>query len=303
MPMGAFNAILLALVTLVPVGILIATTRPGWGEHLAYRASLRAHLAITSERMAQVLAARTRKIVRSNMWGLLVAIAVVASMFVLVPMGVDSDLIWVLALTILLGTIALSQVVLTLQEHVFTPGPTEPRVARADALTVRDYLDPVRRFTPAFLFACTVVVWIAVAVVAVPLRFEPSAIVLLMIATAIAVAGLGAGRWAEARVLDQSQPASTALELAWDDLFRADSLGTLRMAQSVLLWIPVGMGLSRILDENVSANPALATTAGLLPWIGIPAIQIAYAIASGRLPAGLRPDRYDPVMPGERRLT
>ncbi len=303
MPMEVFNGIVLVLFALLPTGILIATARPGWGEHLTYRASVRARLPISSERMAQVLAARTRKIVRANMWGMLAAMAVVASMFVLVPLGVDPNLIWVLALAVLLGTMVLSEVVLTLRERVFAPAPTEPRVARADALTVGDYLDPVRRFTPLFLFVGTVIIWIAIAVVAVPSRLEPSAIGLLMLVSVIAIVGMAAGRRAEARVLDQPQPASSSLGLAWDDLVRADALGTLRMAQSVLLWLPIGMTLPAIFEAFAPASPGLSTTIAMLPWIGIPVIQLTYNVTSGRLPRRLQPDRYDAGMPGEGKLT
>lgn len=291
MPMEVFNGIVLALFAIIPVTFLVMTRRADWGQSRLYQASVRARMPIGSERMARGIAARTRTIVRANMWGVIGAILIVASMFVLTPLGANPNFLWFLAAAILLGVIAISQVVVTVRERLFSPAPSAPRMARATVLGVSDYLRPTERFAPWVLSAILTLLWTIIVLLWDTGRVEGGALGWLITGTVFAVVGSAAGMWAERRILVQPQPASNTLELAWDDLFRADALRVLRMGESMLVWIPLGIGGSILLHMIVSnPSPGAATIMQLFPWWGIPFIQVFYTWGAGRLPAALRPD-------------
>ena len=291
MPMEVFNGIILALFAIIPVTFLVITRRADWGQSRLYPASVRARMPIGSERMAQSIAARTRTVVRANMWGVMSAIVIVASMFALTPLGASPNFLWFLSAAILLGVIAISQVVVTVRERLFTPAPSAPRMARATALRVGDYLRPAERFAPWALSAILTLLWAIIALLWGTGRVEGGALGWLIAGTIFALVGGAAGMWAERRILVQPQPASTTLELAWDDLFRADALRTLRMAETMLVWIPLGIGGSLLLHMILSnPSPEAGSIMQLFPWWGIPFIQVLYTWGAGRLPAALRPD-------------
>ncbi|MGA7148363.1 MAG: hypothetical protein WBX17_07750 [Microbacterium sp.] len=291
LPMEVFNGILLACFAVVPVVVLVLTTRADWGVNRVAQMSLRARLPIGSASIRHSIRERTRTLTRANMWGVLAAVGVVGSMFVLTPLGMSPSFLWFLALGILLVTMAVSAAVVTTRERLFSPAPAAPRVARARALTTRDYIGRACTLIPIGIFigagvliACVVVAFWAGAV-------APGLLLWIAAATLIAVTAGLLGRWAERRVLAQPQPATDTLELAWDDLFRGDALSTLRMGAAMAAWLPFGVGVSILMRAGLPfASTGWEATLGVFPWWGIPILQLVYTMQQGRLPRDLYPD-------------
>jgi hypothetical protein len=101
----------------------------------------------------------------------------------------------------------------------------------------------------------------------------------------------------EGRVLAQPRRAHDELELAWTDIFRADTLGALRLSLSVAAWLPLGLAASFLLFDAIAVNdPTALTMLQQFPWWGVSLLQVLLALGQGTMPASLYPA-------GLRRLT
>lgn len=309
-PTAVFNVALLCLFAAVPVVFLIVTARAGWGDSRAFQTSMRAKLPFGSDAVHRSVRERLRRITRTNMWGLLGAIVVMGTLFLTTSIARTPYAMWILTLLIVVGVLAGGTLTGQLRERLFSPAPEAPRVARLVALRPRDYLGGWRTLTPVVLLGSAAAGTAALAVATATGLLPPEVLVMAVGGLALAVAVTVGTRLAEQRVLAQPQPASDTVELAWDDLFRADALGTLRMSASMAAWLPLGLavaaGVSLLIDGGVSAlvaDPRPAPAAdldalmALFPWWGIPALQVLYALGAGRLPASLYPAflRPEPV--------
>lgn len=290
MSMEVFSAIFLVAIVAVPIGVLISLRRPSWGITRVYKVSTRARLPITSDEMWWSIRRRSRNETRANMWGLLIAMAIVGLLFAFTPLKSSPYFIWMLVLMIFLVT-AVSSTLITVRERLFSPAPQVARIARASELDVSDYLSSVRRHTPsvlliaaggAFAVLCLSAIWKAISIQVIV--GSAASLALALVATSIS-------RVTEKRILACPQPASNTLELGWDDLFRTDSLNNLRMATAMAAWLPFGIALTALTNAWIfGGRTDLAQFAGLFPWWGIPLIQVMYMLAAGRLLPGLYPE-------------
>lgn len=290
-PTMIFNVALLCLFAAVPVVFLIVSRKPTWGDGRAYATSMRARLPFGTDAVHRSVRARLRSVIRANMWGLLVAILVMGTLFLTTPLATSPYAMWVLTLILLVVVLAGGTLAAQLRERLFSPVPDAPRVARPIALTTRDYLGRWRAIVPvALLLAATAAT--AALVITTIIGIAPLSPTLATVgALLLALAATVGTRWAERRILDRPQPASDTLELAWDDLFRADALGSLRMSAAMTALLPFGMAAIFLVSVWLPRQPPeLTTLMGLFPWWGIPALQVLYALGSGKLPPALYPE-------------
>ncbi|MGZ0711046.1 hypothetical protein ACWPKO_22235 (plasmid) [Coraliomargarita sp. W4R53] len=290
MSMEVFSAIFLVAIAAVPVGVLISLRRPNWGITRLYKVSVRARLPITSDEMWMSIRFRARNETRANMWGLLIAMAIVGSLFAFTPLKSSPYFIWILVLMIVLVT-AVSSTLATVRERLFSPAPQAARIARASELDVSDYLSSVRQYAPRVLLIAAGVGFIALWISAI---WKPISVQLLVGSAAslgLALVVTWIGRVTEKRILACPQPASNTLELGWDDLFRTDSLNSLRMATAMAAWLPFGIALTALTNIWIFGGRSdLEQFAGLFPWWGIPLLQVMYLLSAGRLSSGLYPE-------------
>jgi hypothetical protein len=288
-----FNGGVLCGIAVVAVIALAASHRKDFGDTASYRASVRARLPFGSEEMAVSIRRRTRMLLRANMWGLLATATVATAVFVSTPLSSSPQFLWLVTLSIFLVVLTAGSVAVGLRERLFHPAPTAMRVARARALGVADYVGRARRLAPLLLLIAAAGSCVALAVSDAmrPVGFVPLALTCAALAFAL-VATIG-GRYAERLVLAQPQPASDTLELAWDDLFRADTLSVLRMGAATAAWLPLGLAVTVLADAWLLQGPA--DFAALFPWWGIPALQVLYTLGQGRLPDPLYPDFLRPA--------
>jgi hypothetical protein len=288
-----FNGGVLCGIAVVAAIALAASQRKDFGETASYRASVRARLPFGSEAMAVSIRRRTRTLLRANMWGLLATVAVATAVFVSTPLSSSPQFLWLVTLSIFLVVLTAGSVAVGLRERLFHPAPTAMRVARARALGVADYVGRARRLAPLLLLIAAAASCVAIAVSDAmrPVNFVP--LTLTYAALAFAVVATIGGRYAERLVLAQPQPASDTLELAWDDLFRADTLSVLRMGAATAAWLPLGLAVTILADAWLLQGPT--DFASLFPWWGIPALQVLYSLGQGRLPDPLYPDFLRPT--------
>ena len=123
--------------------------------------------------------------------------------------------------------------------------PGRPRVARAGAVAVRDYVAPFERIGARVVVVLAVAAWIVVTAVDVP---DDGALALGLAFFAVAGAvTLVLFEVASRRIVDVPQPAGSTAELVWDDAIRASALrdlltGPLALGTYGLVFGAVGLG-------------------------------------------------------------
>lgn len=296
MSFEAFNAVLLCVFVAVPVVMLLVLRRDSWGTTAVYRMSVRAKLPIESWDMWRSIRDRSRTLIRANMWGLLFSVVLMAALLVWTPIGSSPFAMWILTLTLVIGVLSIASAIVGVRERLFSPAPRAVRIARPAALRVRDYLPLWAAQLPLWLLVAAALACTALGAVTLAGAIAPGTAITAATAFVFALLVAVVCRAAERRVLAQPQPATNTLELAWDDLFRSDALGALRMSAAMAAWLPVGLAASSLLLAAVGyAAPDLSRLLTTFPWFGIPFIQVGYTLAAGRLPAALYPGYLRPA--------
>jgi hypothetical protein len=211
-----------------------------------------------------------------------------ASCLLLTPLATTPLFLFVAVFPVLIVTAAVSATV-SVRERLFHPAPNAPRIARARALGVADYLDPFRRRLP-WMLAAGAAASLAAVIGSSASRPGPVDGVLalsLLIITIMAVATFVAVPVLERRVLDQPQPASDTLELAWDDAFRATTIAQLRLALALAAWIVLALSTGLLWPGGDGPFSGFALQ---IPTWGIIALQFVYPNTGRRLPHDLYPD-------------
>ncbi len=288
---------ILAIMAVIAIVILALTRNAQYGASISHTMSVRARLPFGSEAVALSVRRRNRALVRGNMWGLLVTVVIGGAILALTPLALTTQVLWIVLLIIVLGGLTTSYLIVGVRERLFAPAPTAVRIARAHPMYVRDYLGPWRRITPNVLLIAAIAAIAALVMVTAGEPIDAAASPIVYVSFGLGVAVWIATRIAERAVLAQPQPASNTLELAWDDLFRTDTLSALRMAAATALWIPFGLAASLHATQwPIAVSPEIMSIVGMLPWIGVPTLQVLYTLAQNRLPAALYPDFL--AMPG-----
>lgn len=288
------NGVFLGAIGVVAVVVLTATFRPDFGARAAHRYSVRARLPFGSDAVAVSVRHRLRTLTRANMWGVLVVIVLLSVIMGTTELGSDPQFLWLMAAATLL-TLSVVDAVITVRERLIGPAPEALRVARPTLMRVEDYLGPWRRRTPvALLGIAALATGVTTALSAAGLS-SASASTAVGVAMAIAVVAAAVTRFAERKILQQAQPASNTLELAWDDSFRSDALGYLRLAAALAAWLPIGLAAASLV--SLLSGPA-ATESPLalpgFPWWGVALLHVLYTWRQGRLPDALHPDLSPP---------
>lgn len=126
--------------------------------------------------------------------------------------------------------------------------PDQPRVARAGAVAVKDYLAPVELVGARVVVAGAVLllVWVTVFTS----RYASVDYVGITMFSVFGVLSLVLFEVASRRIVDQSQPAGSTAELVWDDAIRASALRDLVTAPLALGVYSLLFGFVSVADAN-----------------------------------------------------
>jgi len=126
--------------------------------------------------------------------------------------------------------------------------PDQPRVARAGAVAVKDYLAPVELVGARVVVAGAVLllVWVTVFTS----RYASVDYVGITMFSIFGVLSLVLFEVASRRIVDQSQPAGSTAELVWDDAIRASALRDLVTAPLALGVYSLLFGFVSVADAN-----------------------------------------------------
>lgn len=299
------TAVLLCALALVPIVYLIRSRRHDLSAQQAAQYQRSARLPFgTGENYMRVRERLSRR-GRAAMWGVLAAL-VVWSPFVLWGASWGSSLfLWLVTLSIIIGVLTISSVTETVRDQLRAPSADAPRVAHSRRLTTQDYLQPWRcvlapiALGAAFAGVAAVLAWW----IAQPGRIATDTVLWCVGFLIFAIIVFVAMRVMERVVLSKPQVASDDLQLAWDDLFRADALWTLRSAATMAAALPLGMAAGALILTPIAVTPPDLTTI-MSSWtpVLIAAAQVTYSLglgkmAASRYPAAFRPQsrRFAPV--------
>jgi hypothetical protein len=275
----------IAVVVLIALAISL---RPSARRTAVYKFSTTIQLPIIND---QIEAAAERRILhrtRATIAGAIVGLLATAAVVFFNPDIANgaATVIWLVALPLTLMGSATGSVLVALRESLFHTHTNAVRVARPITVTLSDYLSPVRLRLPA----AVVLVAGVLNLVAFTLglnqvidteTFLRSAALPMLVAAIFAIV---IGRTLARRLLAQPQPASSELELAWDDAFRADTLRGLWMFGAVIAWLAIaasGLGTLQGLDALHGTTWSLGLGSQLFTW-GYLAILLTFSIGQAQ---------------------
>jgi len=293
-----FSVAILCALALIPIVYLIIGRRSDLSAQQAARYAQSSKLPFgTDENYARVRERLGRR-GRASMWGILIAL-IVWSPFALwgASWGGSPLFLWLITLSIMIGVLTVSSVIETVREQLRQPRADIPRVAHSRQLTTRDYLQPWRRaLAPVTLGAAATAVTAVLAWrIAAPDRIATDTVLWCVGFLVFAVSVFVVMRVIERIVLAKPQLASDDLQLAWDDLFRADTLWTLRSAETMAAALPLGMAAATLTLTPIAVTPPeLSTLMSTWTPLLICAAQVTYSfglgkMAASRYPATIRP--------------
>jgi len=291
-----FTAVLLCALALVPIIYLIVSRRRDLSAQQAAQYERSARLPFgTGENYVRVRE-RLRRRGRAAMWGVL-TVLIVGSPVILWGASWGSPLfLWLISLSIVIGVLTISSVAETIRDQLRAPRTDAPRVAHSRQLTARDYLQPWRCFlAPIALGAATAGVAAVLAWwIAQPGRIRTDVALWCAGSLVFAIIVFVVMRVMERVVLSRAQVASDDLQLAWDDLFRADALWTLRSAATMAAALPLGMATGALMLAPIAVTSPDLTTIMSPCTVLIAAAQVIYSLGLGRMAASRYPEAFRP---------
>jgi hypothetical protein len=151
-----------------------------------------------------------------------------------------------------------------------------PRVARAAAVTVADYMSPLER-----IGARAVVILSIVAAISAVVAADDDAFPVVLFASLAAIT-LVLFEVASRRLVDRSEPAGSTAELVWDDAIRALILRDMITAPLTMGAFSLLLGLAHVVGDATGLG--MTTVTGLIPTVVV--------LASSFYSRASRPRRY-----------
>ncbi|MBF4561107.1 hypothetical protein ITJ43_03065 [Microbacterium sp. VKM Ac-2870] len=176
-----------------------------------------------------------------------------------------------------------------LREHLFIPASMSPRLARVRESRGADYGHRAGRGVTGALAALAALAMLATTAVVVSgvTNIHRSVLVIAIVLCMAGLCATAALPALERAVLARSQPASTAVQLAWDDLFRVSALNG---ARGVAAYLCVAGAVCTISAVTGGGGLENGVTAQVIAWSQL-GLQFFFFPTDGRgLPENLRPD-------------
>lgn len=223
-------------------------------------------LPVQADNVATAARHRIRTRTSAMFVGELAGLFLVALVLFANPSLASTSFIWLFVVPAVLTIMTTLDVGVALHYSLFRRRADAPRLARATATTMRDYVSPWRlRVAPALVVTAVllnvvgaVLSWVGVID---PAIFGRSSTLPLL---AAAVTVFVVGKAVERRILQQTQPAADELELAWDDAFRAETFRALLLLETIVAWLAVGAAGIAILEGiDAIAGTGLGTGVGM----------------------------------------
>lgn len=275
-----------AILTLFIIGALITLSRSSYRRKLVFRFSQTVELPLVTDAIAAAAERRILHRTVAMMAGGLVGVLASAVVVSLNSATASASTIWLVTLPLTLTGMCAGAAFVALRESLFHRHPDAVRIARPVTVTMHDYVSPRRRRLPLSLLLTAVAVCLAGQALSLTGLIDGAAFIrsaaLPTLAVAVIVTVIG-GLLAR-RVLRQPQPASSELELAWDDAFRADTFRALWMFGSTIAWLAVaaaGLGMLQGLDAVAGTTWSIGLGSQLFTW-GFLVVLLSFSVAGAQ---------------------
>lgn len=282
-----FNVVIMViLIAVCTVMVLLVSTKSSAFAR-ADRFSQRIRLPYGTPETRESVVLRVQAASRARAIALLIGV-LAASGLLLTPLATTPAFPVYVIFPALIATGVVSAV-MSVRERLFHPAPTSPRIARPRHLGAGDYLDPFRRLLPWGL-ACAAAASLAVLGLTwlrSPDRVDSSLALAATVFSVVALVAFIGVPLVERTVLARPQPATDTLELAWDDAFRATTLGELRLTMGFAAWLVLSLSVGALWVEGADEFSGLVWQ---VPTWGLIALQFVYPNTGRRLRAELYPD-------------
>ena len=281
-----FTWIILAALTALFLSSLANSLRTSVRRDLTYRFSTTIQLPIINDQISEAAERRILNRSRAMMAGGLAGVLTAAAVVYLNPNAASASLIWLVTLPLILIGMSAGAAIVALRASLFSKNTEVVRVARPVTVTLSDYLSPARLRMPAMLLLAAGVLTLAAFALGLSHLIDTETFLrsAALPMLAIAIITLLSGRALARRLLKQPQPASSELELAWDDAFRAETLRGLWMFGAILAWLAIaasGLGMLQGLDALHGTTWSLGLGSQLFIW-GYLAILLTFSIGQAQ---------------------
>ncbi|MCI4658844.1 hypothetical protein [Cryobacterium zhongshanensis] len=237
-----FTWICLGALALLALGSLLYARTERSRDRAFLQFWQKAGLPVQSDDIARAIRTRLRARNTAAFVGGLFGLLVSAVVLVIQPSLASPVFIWLVVVPATLISVSALGVAASLRESLFRPPADAPRLARPTIVTLSDYVSPWRLRAAPLLVLLSFVLTIAgillglTGTVDLGAFLASPALPVLALASAVLLVGSAASR----RVLTHTQPATTELELAWDDAFRAETFRSLLLFQTIIAWLAAG---------------------------------------------------------------
>lgn len=239
---SVFTWICIGAMVLLNIGSLLYTQTERSRDRVFLQFWQRAGLPVQSDDIARAIRERLRSKSTAGLIGTFLGLLASIAILLFHPSVSSPVFIWLVAIPATLIGLSALNVAASLRESVFQPLQDSRRLARPTAVALSDYVSPWRLRAAPFLVLLAFALVVAgillglAGTVDLGVFLGSPALPVVALASAVLIAGTAASR----RVLMHTQPATTELELAWDDAFRAETFRSLRLFQTIMAWLAVG---------------------------------------------------------------
>ncbi len=286
-PSQTANAVLVLAASVGALGFVIYACL-NTGERRALAWSERSGLPLPDSATGHAVVARLRRGRLTESVALLVGV-LAASLLLFTPLA-DSSLLFSLSFVPAVAAVyAPVTAVVCLREHLFVPASLSPRLARVRERQGADYGHRAGRRVTGALAGLAVLAILATAgvVASGATNIRRSVLVLAIVLCLAGLCATAALPALERAVLSRAQPASTAVQLAWDDLLRVSALNG---ARSVAAYLCVAGVVCTISAVTGGSGLESGLTAQVIVWLQL-GVQFFFFPTDGRgLPENLRPN-------------
>ncbi|MDD0857993.1 hypothetical protein NHF46_09895 [Arthrobacter alpinus] len=263
--------------------IIVQTTKSQ--QHQVFLFWQRVGLPMGSQRVNDSLRRRLHRSTNATLLGGVAGGMLAVGIYVFThTSGLPFNFMWLVALPAVIIGATVLDVALTVRDSLFGRQPDAPRMARLEAVGLRNYMSPKRLYAAPLLLVLAAALAVTGLVLGATGAIDSGAFLrgpaLPFLLAAAVVLGLCVVM--ARKILEQPQPAADTLELAWDDAIRADVLRKLGVLASVMAWLAVsaaGLGILDGLGATAAANMGTALGQMLSTW-GYFAVILTYTHGS-----------------------
>lgn len=252
---SALTWLIIAVVALVNFLTLLLSQTGRFQQKQAFRFWQQVGLPMGTDKIADAVRRRLRRSAAAASAGALAGLLGSVGILLFGPTPLSVNSFWLVVLPAVLIGMAGCDVGMALRDTLFRQQGDSPRMARVVAVSLGDYISPLRLMLAPSLLVLAVL--LGAAGLALGLlgnsqdRVLQGAALPILLVALVVISGTAV---VATRVLRQTQAVTGALELAWDDAIRAETFRKMALLGATIAWLAVSAIALGILNGLDSAG-------------------------------------------------